>query len=729
MDGVLKRKAQNVCESTQRMTEPTCQEWGGKTQKEAELEALLRQWSSGDSELEAVFEKTHILLEVINWIDETRLSSTFVSTACELLLKAASLPAAVSQTLVDNRAIPKLCNLIHRPGIDLSVLRPSLRILALLAFSQDNACMLAENRMVETFVRYTENPDRFIQATCCIGLVNFSAHGQARRMISSGAVRPLLHLLSSDDPQIQDCACNAIVNLQANKFGDIVYANGGLDALLRLNGSTNIDLQRVSQKGLGFITCVPDELVVTEMMEKGAVLAFIRNANSDDVKMVQYASFALFKLISRRETSAQLATYLANHDGISILLKLTRHPDSYVRTNACWALVHVSVTPSCPYLMQNGGIEAFIRIASDPKLLECSSSGIAIMSSRYPQQVEEKGGIDACANLLQSTDWRTVEKVVRGLTSLSTYFECRSRMAFHPTLPALLYSSENPKAKNLIKLLRQQDTAVLSTMTLEHYPKLAVPAAILFPRKSPSHTRVALMNMLRKYDPESSHIGLSLILLSLRHLDTTLPLSKCNDLETLNFPTELTFCENGSKKSHRIFSDLILVPGDGGEPVPCHKHMLLESPFFNSRLQEEPDVARIVLDDIEGATVQKLVDCLYSPKVEINSFEDFFHLSRAADRYQFKTAQKGCSELLRGFVLGPGLEGSEVEKEVAQFLNDFHFEGPGGEHVTQWIVLNWKWWKGAREALLLPHLGKFRDYSTVLGLPELSVDDKNKKNE
>ncbi|KAJ2773954.1 Vacuolar protein 8 [Coemansia nantahalensis] len=243
------------------------------------------------------------------------------------------------------------------------------------------------------------------------------------RAVSRGALGPILHLLQSEHPDIQQGAARALGNLAAvaeNKR--LVVAMGGLEVLVRLMTSPSTDAQISS---VGCITnLAADDDSKLAIAQSGALVPLTQLARSRDVRVRRNATGALLNMTHQ----AGLRRLVVDAGAVAALVDLLDAGDEDTRYYAITALSNIAADDpgrSALWEAAPGLVGALLHATAAPKIRIQAQAALTLRNlasdGRYQQAIVSHGGLGALLPLVQSPYTALVTSATACLRNLSIH--------------------------------------------------------------------------------------------------------------------------------------------------------------------------------------------------------------------------------------------------------------------------------------------------------------------
>ncbi|KAJ2783232.1 Vacuolar protein 8 [Coemansia javaensis] len=225
------------------------------------------------------------------------------------------------------------------------------------------------------------------------------------RAVSREALGPILYLLQSAYPDVQQGAALALGNLAGvaeNKR--LVVEMGGLELLVRQMLSPSTDAQINS---VGCITnLAADEQNKLAIARSGALVPLTRLARSRDARVQRNATGALLNMTHQ----AELRRLLAEAGAVAALASLLDAADQETQYYAITALSNIAVDAAGRAALWDAEPELVPRLLQTlaaPRIRIQAQAALTLRNlasdDRYQRAVVEHGGLDALAPLLRSS--------------------------------------------------------------------------------------------------------------------------------------------------------------------------------------------------------------------------------------------------------------------------------------------------------------------------------------
>lgn len=292
------------------------------------------------------------------------------------------------------------------------------------------------------------------------------------------------------------------------------------------------------------------------------------------------------------------------------------------------------------------------------------------------------------------------KKALDSLKKLAQDDQGLIRIAFHPTLLAILSQMKDPEAINIINKVKENFG--IKTI-LESYPFVnddhRVSSAVL--TKSEKSINF-ILTILQNYNKEK-HLPLKIyldIINTVKHLGTEeLPLAF-----SLEAPKE----EN-TQKNHT----LILETNKGPIEVLCNKELLVKhSPFFcNLEKQKLFEEKRSIHTNtmFDNTILLEFLHLLEGKPFIIDSFKKLANFIAAADFYEFNLLKIEALKILPVINLS-SLHEENLDETALFLLRILPMYGENKQAILDWIVGNGEWWAN-HEVAIQNHLPSFKEYS------------------
>lgn len=684
---------------------------------------------------------------LINYLNHSKAASTVSIPHLIALAAAIRWQNQLSAQMIENGCLDLLLSLAKNENLDIK--RLAFKGLAFGIYKPPYAKYIADEGFTKETIQAAQDADAELQQHAFGVLAYLAALGQHHAVIKNNSLKVFFNAIQSNSKgeDVLEAATGALTNLLAKERCTIdFYRMGGLKPLFNLlNSDCKLSVKRQIIRALAYMGEVPhllerqeglealNQLKANQFLEK-----FIQAALTDDLKSVQFSTFGIFKFISRKELSNEVAQYFLESNAIKQLSVLASHPDQYIRKNICWMLVHLQLTHLSPTFLNNNIDEIFSVLFNNVQeqgLEETCISGMTLMVIQNlnlaNMHVYEKI-VDAFSSvLLKSSGQMPINKCLKGLLSLCRQEKTLSLMIDHPSLPLKLFAlkeklgtlNKNDKfedakekettkknyemASFLIDKMKSQQPTIEGLVQNAKVPSHSslLSAACLTPEQIGMDGMIALCNYIANYqnqnltfDNSSELVPPSLLLMALNQL-------KPPKLVLNNFSQPIEFSFNALDIGKK-YSDIILKSEDG-KTIPCHRVFLAaNSPYFDclfSSPMKEKDSSEITIHEIDGALLEKVVDCCYSRNIKVDSLSELFYLLSTFAKFQMDTHLAEGLKYLSAIKLSS--IGNFEHEEIKAFLEScLHQNDPA---ILSWITLNWDYWVDGREAWILPFLEKF----------------------
>ncbi|KAJ1736259.1 Vacuolar protein 8 [Coemansia biformis] len=243
------------------------------------------------------------------------------------------------------------------------------------------------------------------------------------RPVSRAALGPILYLLQSEYPDVQQGASLALGNLASvSENKRLVVEMGGLELLVRQMLSPSTDAQINS---VGCITnLAADEASKLAIARSGALVPLTRLARSRDVRVQRNATGALLNMTHQ----AELRLLLVEAGAVAVLVDLLDAGDDETQYYTVTALSNIAVDAAGRGALWDAaqGLVGMLLLAiKAPKIRIQAQVALTLRNlasdERYQRSIVSHGGLDALVPLLQSSYTALVISAAACLRNISIH--------------------------------------------------------------------------------------------------------------------------------------------------------------------------------------------------------------------------------------------------------------------------------------------------------------------
>lgn len=654
----------------------------------------------------------------------------------------------LSNQLIEDNVLDLLIKFLKGENIEMK--RTALKSLAFLPFKPEYAKKIPNSLIIEC-LNFVQGEDEVIQQHA-LGMLAYIAAFRHDSLMERNGFKILVNFIKSKitNMDVLEAAIGTLVNLMAKGYALDFYREGGLSSIINiLNSTSKQSLRNQAIRALSYVAEVPHLLereegldLLNQFKSNKILEILIEAALSDNLKATQFASFGLFKIISKKQLSNEIGQYFLEINAIQQLAALANYPDHYTNKNVCWMLIHLLLTTARTDILLTCPREAlsiFFNCIQNPGLEEDCITGMGIMLSNYNPElldlhIKFLDSLNSALNLVllkKDVDYKYLEKSLKGLLTL-----CHNGATLIPMIqnPSLCLKLSAIKER-LIKLMGRQGeknetefkilkiTDYLIEKMKLHY--LASPPqdvsiftkACLAPNQFGINEMQILYDYIRSYPNQTDsntpeQLPLSLLLLPLNNI-----IQPGTSLDPFSQPIEFTF--NGRTLDKNRYPDIKLLTTDGTK-IPCHRLILESSSSFFDQLfkfptkgkdkkeiitrEVEEELPQILIQDIEGELLEKVILCCYSKNIMVDSLSELFYLISSFSKFGMD------AHLSEGFKFLSSIKLSTIQnldpEEVKNFLDVciLHYDPT---ILNNWIILNRDYWVDDREEWIFPILAKF----------------------